>query len=134
MNKRHAFPVSVKGVCLHGGRVLLLYNERDEWELPGGKLELGEDPLECLRREINEETNWTITVGSILDCWQYHIIDGVDVLIVTYGCHVNGDAELRVSHEHKQAGLFTLDEVGNLRMPEGYRRSIRNWFTSQELT
>jgi ADP-ribose pyrophosphatase YjhB (NUDIX family) len=37
------FPVSVKGVVVQGGKVLLLRNERDEWELPGGKLEVGED-------------------------------------------------------------------------------------------
>jgi hypothetical protein len=35
-----AFPVSVKGVAVQYGRVLLLENERAEWELPGGKLEL----------------------------------------------------------------------------------------------
>jgi len=40
----HLFPVSVKGVAVQGGKVLLLRNERDEWELPGGKLEPGEDP------------------------------------------------------------------------------------------
>jgi len=131
----HAFPVSVKGVCVRDGRVLLLHNERDEWELPGGKLELGEDPADCVRREIAEETNWTITVGPILDCWQYHILDGIDVLIVTYGCHVDGDAdaEIRISDEHKQAGLFTLAEVEGLRMPEGYRRSIRSWFDNAAL-
>lgn len=39
------FPVSVKGVTVQAGKVLLLENERAEWELPGGKLELGEDPL-----------------------------------------------------------------------------------------
>jgi 8-oxo-dGTP pyrophosphatase MutT (NUDIX family) len=44
----HAFPVSVKGVAVQGGRVLLLRNERDEWELPGGKLEVGEDPAACV--------------------------------------------------------------------------------------
>jgi hypothetical protein len=33
----HLFPVSVKGVVVRDGRVLLLRNERDEWELPGGK-------------------------------------------------------------------------------------------------
>jgi len=38
----HLFPVSVKGVVVRDGRVLLLRNERDEWELPGGKLDLGE--------------------------------------------------------------------------------------------
>src|SRR6185369_13602359 len=30
------WPVSIKGVCLVGGKVVLLKNERDEWELPGG--------------------------------------------------------------------------------------------------
>ena len=40
----YAFPVSVKGVAVQSGRVLLLENERNEWELPGGKLELREEP------------------------------------------------------------------------------------------
>jgi len=35
---------------VRGGRVLLLRNERDEWELPGGKLDLGEEPPDCLAR------------------------------------------------------------------------------------
>jgi hypothetical protein len=39
-----AFPVSVKGVLVRDGRVLLLKNEREEWELSGGKPELGEEP------------------------------------------------------------------------------------------
>jgi 8-oxo-dGTP pyrophosphatase MutT (NUDIX family) len=44
----HAFPVSVKGAAVQGGKVLLLRNERDEWELPGGKLEVGEEPADCV--------------------------------------------------------------------------------------
>ena len=64
----HAFPVSVKGVAVQGGRVLLLENERSEWELPGGKLELGEDPADCVVREIREETGWEVTAGPLLDC------------------------------------------------------------------
>ena len=38
--------------------MLLLRNERDEWELPGGKLELGKDPVACVAREIAEEADW----------------------------------------------------------------------------
>jgi len=83
-----AFPVSVKGVAVQGGRVLLLENERNEWELPGGKIELREDPAHCVVREIREEAGWEVTTGPLLDCWQYHIREGADVVIVTYGCHV----------------------------------------------
>src|SRR5713101_6155130 len=82
------FPVSVKGVTVQAGKVLLLENERAEWELPGGKLELGEDPPDCMVREIGEESGWTVMAGPLLDCWQYHIREGSDVVIVTYGCHV----------------------------------------------
>jgi ADP-ribose pyrophosphatase YjhB (NUDIX family) len=34
-------PVSVKGVVLDEEKVILLENERGEWELPGGRLEAG---------------------------------------------------------------------------------------------
>jgi ADP-ribose pyrophosphatase YjhB (NUDIX family) len=120
----HLFPVSVKGVVIRDGRVLLLRNEREEWELPGGKLEIGEDPPACVAREIAEETGWPVTTGPLLDVWQYHIRDGVDVLIVTYSCRADTDAEPVVSHEHKQAAMFTEAEITDLRMPDGYKTSI----------
>jgi 8-oxo-dGTP pyrophosphatase MutT (NUDIX family) len=126
--RAHAFPVSIKGVIVRDGQVLLLRNERDEWELPGGKLELGEDPPDRLAQEILEEVSWEAKVGPILDSWQYHIREGVDVLIVTYGATVTTDKPPVVSHEHKQVGLFKEDEVAELNMPSGYKRSIADWF------
>src|SRR5215831_19570573 len=124
----HAFPVSVKGVAVQDGRVLLLENERAEWELPGGKLEIGEDPPACLVRELGEEAGWQVTAGPILDCWQYHIHEGRDVVIVTYGCHVVSSIQPTVSSEHRRAALFTRGEVPHLNMPDGYKRSITTWF------
>ena len=123
-----AFPVSVKGVAVQGGRVLLLKNEREEWELPGGKLELGEDPRACVVREIAEESGWQVTVGPILDCWQYHISDGQDVVIVTYGCHVASGGPPVASSEHSTAALFSRADFPRLRMPDGYKRSVLAWF------
>jgi len=35
----YRLPVSVKGILADSGRYLLRKNERDEWELAGGKLE-----------------------------------------------------------------------------------------------
>lgn len=123
-----AFPVSVKGVLVRDGRVLLLKNEREEWELPGGKLELGEEPPVCVAREITEETGLAVTTGPILDAWQYHIREGCDVLIVTYGCHPAGSQPPILSHEHREIGFFTQAEVASLNMPAGYKHSIQSWF------
>jgi 8-oxo-dGTP pyrophosphatase MutT (NUDIX family) len=128
MGGAHVFPVSVKGVAVQAGRVLLLKNERDEWELPGGKLELGEDPRACVAREIGEEAGWCVTAGPILDCWQYHIGEGQDVVIVTYGCRVAGDEPPVVSPEHSRAELFSPAEVAALNIPDGYKSSVMTWF------
>jgi 8-oxo-dGTP pyrophosphatase MutT (NUDIX family) len=124
-----AFPVSIKGVVVRADRVLLLKNERDEWELPGGRIELGESPEQCVAREIHEETGWTVVTGPILDTWMYHItVARKDVFIVTYGCHPTDTAAPVLSHEHKEIGLFTEAEVPGLNMPAGYKRSIATWF------
>src|SRR5688572_11489452 len=99
MYQPHVFPVSIKGVCIRDGRVLLLRNERQEWERPVGKWELGGEPAACVGGEVREETGWPVRVGPILDSWQYHIREGVDVLILTYGCFVDGNAPVRISAE-----------------------------------
>jgi 8-oxo-dGTP pyrophosphatase MutT (NUDIX family) len=123
------YPVSVKGVVIRAGLVLLLRNERDEWELPGGKLELGEDPARCAEREIAEETGWQVSAGPLIDAWQYHIGDSADVLVLTYGCYpATGSGEPAVSGEHSAAGLFTHAAAAELRMPDGYKRSIAAWY------
>src|SRR2546423_530380 len=82
----HRFPVSVKGVIIRDGQVILLRNERDEWELPGGKLELSESPDQCLAREIAEELGLAVEPPNILESWTYNIVPRVHVLVIYYGC------------------------------------------------
>lgn len=127
------FPVSVKGVAFQRGQVLLLENEREEWELPGGKLELEELPTECLAREVREESGWDCTVEDLLHCWLYHIKPEVDVFVVAYGCRVLSNEPPQVSTEHQQARLWPLSDVPDLRMPEDYKIAIAKWAKILEL-
>ncbi|KHE03269.1 MULTISPECIES: NUDIX hydrolase [Pantoea] len=120
------FPVSIKGIVFLKNKVLLLKNERDEWELPGGKLEAGETPEACVIREIAEETQINSSIERIVDTWVYHVNE-VDVLIVTYLMHISNPEVgiMKVSHEHKEIGLFSTSQIGELNMPEGYKNSLK---------
>ena len=133
-NKAYRFPVSVKGILYHDRHIVLLKNERDEWELPGGKLELGETPETCVIREIEEELGLVATIGPLLDSWVYHIFAGVDVLILTYGCSPTPFTTITHSPEHKGVGLFRPEEIPGLKMPDGYKKSIRTWLELVERT
>jgi ADP-ribose pyrophosphatase YjhB (NUDIX family) len=123
------FPVAIKGVVVRDGRVLLLRRGDDEeWELPGGWLDAGEMPSVCVVREIADEVGWTVTADAILDAWLHHTRDGIDALIVTYGCHAPLDADPVGGRDSHQVGLFTEAEVALLHMPEGYKLSIAAWY------
>ncbi|MEM9615567.1 MAG: NUDIX domain-containing protein [Actinomycetota bacterium] len=124
------WPVSVKGVVAFGDLVLLLLNERDEWELPGGRLEAGETPERCVEREVQEETGLAVTVEGIVDAWVHPVLPDRSVLIVTYRCvdldrGVGGrPPAIEVSDEHRVARWTPVAALDELSMPVGYRRSI----------
>lgn len=122
----HRYPVSIKGVLVINGKVVLLKNERDEWELPGGKIEPGESPEQCLVREIGEELHLDVSVRTILESWIYRIRDRVDVFITAYLCEplTVEDEHLRKSHEHKDVMLFAYEDIKSLNMPIGYKSAI----------
>ena len=126
-NEAHRFPVSVKGVIIRDGSVILCRNERDEWELPGGKLELSESPEQCLTREIAEELQLDIEPQTILDSWIYTIASGVHVVVIAYGCVESSLGDALLSYEHKEVQWLPLAEIDTLNLPDGYKTSIKSW-------
>jgi 8-oxo-dGTP pyrophosphatase MutT (NUDIX family) len=126
-NGAYRFPVSVKGVVVRDGAVVLLRNRRGEWELPGGKLELGESPELCVAREIEEELALTVEPTMLVDSWVYTIAPGTHVLVLTYGCTERTTREAKLSDEHTRLEWIALDEVAALDMPDGYKSSIARW-------
>jgi mutator protein MutT len=118
------FPVSVKGVLIEGGAAVLLENERNEWELPGGRLELGETPQDCLTREFQEELGAVVQIGPLLDAWIFEVLPGRHVFIVAYAVSRQGDETLIISHEHQRMQWWPLDALPAGALPVGYQRAI----------
>lgn len=120
-------PVSVKGVVVVDGRVLLLRNERDEWDLPGGRPDAGETYETAVIREAREEANVEVAVVHRLDDWRYEVLPGRFVRILAYGCRVLDASRAALGEEHLDLRFFAPEELPGLRLHDGYRRVIDRW-------
>jgi len=121
------YPVSIKGVLFTGhGEVVLALNERDEWELPGGRIEKGESPETYVVREFHEELGVVVAARRLLDSYLFEVIPGKHVFIVTYGCALVGAYAPTISDEHKAIATFPVVSLPD-NLPEGYRTSIHAW-------
>jgi 8-oxo-dGTP diphosphatase len=122
-------PISVKGVVLHDGHVLLLLNERGEWDLPGGRPEPGEDHRAALGREVREETGLLVEVGAPLDEHLFEVLPGRFVRILPFGCRLSGDRDVALSHEHLDGRWVALGELAGIiaghPLPAPYLAAIR---------
>ena len=55
------YRVSAKALILNDQKQFMLFKEqKGVWDLPGGGIEFGEDPIEALKREIKEESGLTV--------------------------------------------------------------------------
>lgn len=59
-NKSIFTRLSTRSIAIYGTTILLLYTERyEDYSLPGGGLDLGEDKIAGMMRELREETGAT---------------------------------------------------------------------------
>lgn len=118
--------VSVKGIVTISSRIVLLRNERMEWELPGGRPDGAEQPEATLEREVLEEIGLTVKARDLVDVWTYRSSVGTTSLIVTYTCEVepSSSTSLILSDEHNSLLIAEPDQLTNLPLPLGYARSV----------
>ena len=124
-------PISVKGIVFEEGSVWLRSNERGEWELPGGKIDPGEQPMETVTREMREELGYEVTVKDLVDAYMYKIDKSIDesygVLVLMYLCEVNsrsGVFELEGEAGKAEFKIFPITEIADLNMPTFYKDAI----------
>ncbi len=122
-----SYPVSVKGVLLKDGCVVLVKNARNEWELPGGRIDERENHAQALSREFMEELSVRVTVGEPVDSYLFEVIPGRHVFIAAYGCTLAGDFAPRISDEHTEFCLWPVDRLSEIDLPAEYRQSVKKW-------
>ena len=109
-------------------RLLLeLRSDVDWWGITGGRIEVGETPVACALREINEET------GLILDPQEITLFDvygdpkhgrilqyperRVHLIDIVYFAHIHSSAQLRLSEESRCFSFFSAATLPGYLVP-----------------
>jgi 8-oxo-dGTP diphosphatase len=88
-----------------------LMNLPFKWEFPGGKINEGESPEQCVIREVSEELNLQIEVGQSLPSVNYDYPDFSVTLFPFICAIVSGEIIL---HEHKSMLWLSTHELWSL--------------------
>lgn len=80
------------------------------WEFPGGKIEDGEAPENCLKREIKEELSIDVEVGDFFMENEHHYKEK-SILLKAYFCkHLSGEITL---NDHDKVEWVEKSELQN---------------------
>ena len=85
------------------------------WEFPGGKIEEGETPEECLRRELREELGVDARIGGLFLSTVYQY-DHVTIELLTYEAEMM-DGEIVLS-DHTEIRWVRIADLPQYDFPE----------------
>lgn len=111
------FQLAVKALFIDENKKLLLLERPTHWDLPGGRLKMGETLYDALKREVNEE----VGLAGIEKIEPYTTVHSkvniqvgnrqANLLFSVFLCEVALPFLPILSSEHKNFGWFNLNEA-----------------------
>ena len=111
------FPVSAKALIFDDNRILILNNDKGDWDLPGGKIENSDKNIEHrLKEEVFEETQLELKIFNLISS---SIINysGTKVLILVFKCEISGTSAVKLSYEHSKFLFADLKSINEYQIP-----------------
>lgn len=121
-------PISARGIVGPPGKIVLLRNERDAWEFPGGRLEVkDESPPMTLQREITEQLDVVVDVQDPVHAWRDEPTPGQQVLLIAYTCDIVGEFPEHLWQHDDRSGirLFDFEQLPDIDLGPGYRQALQ---------
>jgi 8-oxo-dGTP diphosphatase len=123
--------VAVKSIIVYKRKVLITKRTAEEkygagiWEIPGGKLEFGEDLVDALKREILEETGLKVDVKELLLASTYKTDDHRQVVILNYVSNsITNTVKLSKEHsDYMWAGQNTMRRLLPAQMIQNFEKN-----------
>ncbi len=110
------FGVAAKAIIKNEeGRYLVLFKSDtedinpNEIDIPGGRVEFGEDVQDCLKREIIEEVGLDIKIDRPSRVWGF-VKENLHLIGITFTAELVG-GNIKLSGEHDAYKWMTKDEI-----------------------
>ena len=118
------------------GRILIARRKKGwrhagKWEFPGGKIEPGETPEECLQRELREELAIEAEIGEFICSSTYAYSHATIQLLVYHASHVSGEFTL---HDHQEMRWVLPEELLQYDFPEADKPIIEKLTKEKSLS
>jgi len=108
--------VAAEAIIIKNNQALIIKRRPNDvhnpgtWDIPGGRLEPGEDPAQGVKREAKEEVNLDIEIILPIDVQHFTRQDGQVITMIIYLCRPVSE-EVKLSEEHTEYKWVNLDNL-----------------------
>jgi len=131
------FRCAAKALIYHQGSILVIKRRPNdvhrpaEWDIPGGRMEPGENPYDALAREAREEIKMDIEIILPIEVQHFVRQDGQKIALTIFLCTAESDTAT-LSEEHTEYRWLNLQTEKN-QFPAWIQTAIEKLVTQQLL-